>query len=257
LDLIARRRGVPLWRLLARAPVEPLAVSALVLVADPERTAEEARRLVARGYRTLKRKLGGPSRLDDDRRALAALRDAVGDSVRLRLDANGSFSTNDAPAVLRTLAPLDVEFVEEPVPTGEIAALREADVPLAFDESLGGEAWRTASAGARFGPWIAAVLKPTVLGGLVACCHLATRLRSAGIAVTVSHAFEGPIALAAAAHLALAVADRTHASGIARHVGLGAWPDVPLEGFGEPILEPPDRAGLGLDAARVAGGSAS
>jgi o-succinylbenzoate synthase len=246
LDLIARRSDVPIWSLLAPSRPEPLPISTLVPMADPERTVAAARYAVERGYRTLKRKLAGPAHLDADRRALTALRQAFGDSIRLRLDANGSFSPDSAEAALRTLAPLEIEFLEEPVPSRDLAALGDSLVPLAFDESLVGDAWRRGLEGASAGTWVAAVLKPTVLGGFGACRALASELRAAGIAVSVSHAFEGPIALA----------DRHHASGLARHAGLEAWPEVALEGFGEPTLEPPERAGLGLDAARVvAGGS--
>jgi L-alanine-DL-glutamate epimerase-like enolase superfamily enzyme len=71
------------------------------------------------------------------------------------------------------------------------------------------------------------VLKPMVLGGLSRCIELARHAAALNLGVVISHSFDGPVALVAAAALALALPTRI-AQGLAPHPGLAAWPHIPL-----------------------------
>ena len=95
---------------------------------------------------------------------------------------------------------------------------------------------------------IAVVLKPMALGGYQTCLRLAAEAKVLGLDVTVSHLFDGPVALAAAAHLALAVASRSRASGLDLHGALAAWPPVPVPLIGSTTVLAGDAPGLGLSA---------
>jgi len=86
-DLAARRAGLPLacwWRSNARREVP---VNAVVGAEAPGEAARQALEAVGRGFRTLKLKVGSGGRAD--RLRLAAVREAVGVEVALRIDANG------------------------------------------------------------------------------------------------------------------------------------------------------------------------
>ena len=89
-----------------------------------------------------------------------------------------------------------------------------------------------------------------VLGGLSHCLELGRRARALNLGVVVSHSFDGPVALAAAAALALALPAGI-AQGLAPHAGLSAWPPIPLPIVGAK-LQAWSGAGLGPAAALFA-----
>ncbi|MDL5363472.1 mandelate racemase/muconate lactonizing enzyme family protein [Halalkalicoccus sp. NIPERK01] len=105
---------------------------------------EEAEGNVDAGFDALKVKIGVgrhfPWSIDTDVEILRAIRDAVGDDIRLMADANHGYDTADARRVGRRLNDLDIYFFEEPIGpqhVEEYARLnRELDVPIA-----GGECW--------------------------------------------------------------------------------------------------------------------
>lgn len=113
-----------------------------------EAVVEEARGHVDAGFDALKNKIGlrrnlgwGP---EEDVELVRAIREAVGDDVRLMTDANHAYDVAEARRVARELADLDVYFFEEPVGpefVAEYAELNgESAVPIA-----GGECWAFAS----------------------------------------------------------------------------------------------------------------
>jgi L-alanine-DL-glutamate epimerase-like enolase superfamily enzyme len=201
-------------------------LGALVGGADDPSVVEASLAAAERGFGTIKVKLAGPL-LAAQLETLAAVRQAIG-SRSLRLDANQSLDASTAKAELAALVGLTPELVEEPVsPEALLSASFTSPVPIALDESL-----QNPGMFARLAPelarlrCVAVVLKPMVLGGFGACVRLAGEASAAGLDVTVSHLFDGPVALAASAHLALVVGSRTRASGLARHGGLAGWPGV-------------------------------
>ncbi len=120
-------------------------------------------------------------------------------------------------------------------------------VPIAVDESLHGphpEALLEALLRAKRCSVV--VLKPAALGGALRCIALARLARHHGAAVVVSHLFDGPVALAAAAELALALGG-SRAAGLALHGGLSAFPAARFPAFAPGCLVPHARPGLGVE----------
>jgi L-alanine-DL-glutamate epimerase-like enolase superfamily enzyme len=236
LDLQAQRKGVPLARLLdPRAPLEVPCSALLVSRTVPE-LAREAGRAVADGFRTVKLKVGG----DDDFALAAVVRDAVGPDVALRLDANGAWDAPLALERLAELAPLDIELCEQPTP--DLLGLESSPIPIAADEMVA----RDPAAAMERAQII--VLKPMLLGGVLAAWEIAQRAMQRGLRVIVTTALDGAIARAAAAHLAAAVLARgpQPAAGLAtgRLLVDDLCPDAlaPRDG----IVRIPDVPGLGL-----------
>jgi L-alanine-DL-glutamate epimerase-like enolase superfamily enzyme len=153
------------------------------------------------------------------------LRRTLGAGPRLRLDANQGWSEAELTSAGSLLEALDIEFIEEP--SLRLTRHVGTTVAVALDESLQGlkpedlEALEERS-GARF-----VVLKPMVLGGLSHCMELARHATALNLGVVISHSFDGPVALLAAAALALALPTPV-AQGLAPHAGLAAWPQIPL-----------------------------
>jgi o-succinylbenzoate synthase len=247
LDLVGQKAARPIWRLLAGTDeaVSPVPICSLIGSADDPGVVDAARGAIARGVASVKLKLSGPS--SDDRLArLCSIRAAIGDAG-LRLDANGSIPAESARSELAKLRALDVEFIEEPVVGSSLDSLAEPTVPIALDESLQDEsAWsRVGPASKRFG-CVALVLKPMALGGFSKCLAWAERARERGLHVTVSHLFDGPVALTACAHLALAVGSRRYGSGLDLHGALGAWPAARLPLHSDGAILANVEPGLGL-----------
>lgn len=102
----------------------------------PQAMATEAETMVARhGFRTIKVK-GGQGKAVD-RAVMKAVRDAVGDRVRLYVDANGAYPYAEAADYVRAMADFGAEMVEDPcvtAPNGKFRQLQEAGpVPVLVD----------------------------------------------------------------------------------------------------------------------------
>ncbi len=244
LDLAAQRRGCTLAAQLGGARRTGIAVNALLGDDAPAGCAAQARALVARGFRCLKLKLAADD-LDADRLRLAAVRAAVGSAIALRADANAAWSVAHAIAAIATLAPFDLEYIEQPV--AEIAAMatvrRAVSVPLAADESVVDAAAvdRLAAAGAAD----VIVIKPGFLG-LGESQRAIAAARRADLGVVVTSALDTSIGIAAAAHLAATLDDPLPACGLATAEWLaGDLARVPLA-IADGTLTLPPGPGLGL-----------
>jgi O-succinylbenzoic acid--CoA ligase len=202
--LEASARGVSFEDVLGGAQREIVAESALVT------SVAEARAALARGVRTLKVKIGVAGAWARELAFLHELRTAVpAHAATLRLDAGGGFPPGEARERLAALAAFAPEFVEEPVSGAALAALRDSPVPLAADESLQDPSlWPALAATCRV-----LVLKPTTLG-LRRCVALGAEAAERGLALVVTHSFDGEVARAAAAALARALPGRVLACGL-------------------------------------------
>ncbi|HET7067571.1 MAG TPA: o-succinylbenzoate synthase [Nocardioides sp.] len=195
------------------APVrDSVPVNATVPVVAPEAAHEIVRRS---GCATAKVKVADPgTSLADDLARVEAVRDALGPTGRLRVDANGAWSVDDAIGAIVALdrAAGGLEYVEQPCASVEdlAACRRRVGVPIAADESI-----RRASDPYRVRDLEAAdiaVLKVQPLGGVRACLRIAEDI---GMPVVVSSALETSLGLAAGVALAAALPSLEHACGLA------------------------------------------
>lgn len=180
-----------------------ISVNALIFGATPEEVGEAGEVAVDSGFSAVKLKVGG-GELQDDFARVRALREAVGSKVAIRLDANGAWQPQEALQTLRSLAPFDVEYVEEP--TSGLAAIAElasqSPIALAADESA--RSLADLSKVPQLGIPVA-VIKPSVLGNLKHLLAACQALVSGGVKITVSSALDSSIGIACAAHFAAAL----------------------------------------------------
>lgn len=195
-DLAGKAAGVPVWRLLGAQEAAPVRCNATLAAGSPERVADSARAWAARGFGTFKLKLG----IGDDLRQVSAVREALGPEALIRVDANGSWSREDAVAILRDLEPLRIELVEQPTERlRDMAAVATAtEVPIAADESVATA--KEAARAARAGACQLATVKLAKSGGVGGAAGVARHLP-----VYLSSALDGPVGIAAGAHLAQAI----------------------------------------------------
>jgi galactonate dehydratase len=147
-DLIGQSLGVPLWKILGgkfRDRVPAYANGWYQAEREPATIAKLAKQVVARGYRALKLDPFGAASAElpapERRRAeavIAAVREAVGPDVQILVEMHGRFTPATAIRVAAMLERYDPEWIEEPVPPENAAALtrvRNATrIPIATGE---------------------------------------------------------------------------------------------------------------------------
>lgn len=148
-DLVARRAGISmvdhLRSLAADRPGRPGGppgprTDVTLSIGTPDELAGAAAARVAEGFGTLKIKVGSDAAGDAAR--VLAVREAVPEGTRLRIDANTRWRADEAVAVLRTLADhdVDLELVEQPVARRDLDAMayvrRHQPYPVVADESV-------------------------------------------------------------------------------------------------------------------------
>jgi O-succinylbenzoate synthase len=182
-------------------------------VDDPPALVQSALRWSRRGFRTFKLKVGVEGDVDQVR----AVREGLPADARLRVDANGVWTRDQAAFKLAALEPLRIELAEQPVATlAEMSALRrEVELPLAADESVATVA--DAQEAVRSGACDAAAVKLAKVGGPSAALAVARVLP-----VYLSSALDGPVGIAAAAHTAQALPGSGFAAGLAHGLATAA-----------------------------------
>jgi o-succinylbenzoate synthase len=243
MDLECRREGKRLAETFSPTPRPAVACNMLLLETEPGKAAEEAARAVAHGYETLKLKVGSTSYLKDEKR-IAAVRKAVGPSVRLRLDANRRWHIETALLAMRRFERYGIEYIEEPT-DGEIGSLRGGSgIPIAADESIRGLSDARRVIRSRAVDLI--VIKPMAIG-VRAAFAIAGEAAAEGIGVVVTSILETPVGIAAALHVACAIPGEDRAHGLATATNLAP---NPVRGLAVPVrgmMRLPSSPGLGVE----------
>ncbi|MFR9587419.1 MAG: mandelate racemase/muconate lactonizing enzyme family protein, partial [Rikenellaceae bacterium] len=98
--------------------------------------AEEARDYIAQGYSAMKMKVG--LGIEQDIKNVAAIREAIGDKVRLGVDSNHAYNVREAIELAGKLEPYNIMWFEEPISPDDYAGYRElrsrTTIPLASGE---------------------------------------------------------------------------------------------------------------------------
>ncbi|MGF1431021.1 mandelate racemase/muconate lactonizing enzyme family protein [Kitasatospora sp. LaBMicrA B282] len=193
-DLLGKATDRPLHQLLglAGAPLPPTALS-LGACSDQELARRGA---ACRDWPILKLKL---TAADDGRRVGFLRRVYPG---RIWVDGNGSWEPGQALKVAEELARHGVELLEQPVPAGDVEALRtvhrHSPVPVFADEDCTGPADLARLAGAVTGINI----KLTKCGGLQPALDMITLARAAGLRIMLGCKNESTLGVTAMAQLA-------------------------------------------------------
>lgn len=198
-DLLGRTTGRPVHALLGDRTWQPAATAYTIGLISPEAAADSARRLVARGFTTLKLKAGAPDP-DEDVARVAAVR-AAAPHVRLLLDPNGAWTRGQAVSVLDRLAPYGPAAVEQPIPPGAPRDLAwvsaRSPAPVIADEDAAGPDDIARLADAAHGVNI----KLAECGGLHAATRMADLADAHGLGVMLGCLAASSLGIAPAVHL--------------------------------------------------------
>lgn len=131
-DLMAKRAGLPLWRLWGLDPAAAPRSSFTIGIDEPEAMRERVRE--AASYPILKIKVGTPR----DEEILRMIREEAPEKT-VRVDANTGWTAKQAIAALPMLQEFGVEFIEQPLPPADLEGLRllrrRSPLPIVADES--------------------------------------------------------------------------------------------------------------------------
>ena len=204
-DLYGQLYKIPVYKLMGGAK-KSIVTDITISVNPPEEMARDARTAIQRGYDCLKVKVGIDPELDVAR--LAAVREAVGKDVKLRIDANQAWNAKQAVRILDQMQEkgLDIEFVEQPVPAADLEGMqyvpRHASVPVLADESVfsPADALRIMQTGAAD----FVNIKLMKCGGITNALRIASAAEVYGVECMIGCMLEAKISVNAAVHLACA-----------------------------------------------------
>ena len=251
LDLKGKVLGAPVAELLGGFCRDRVPVVGYLFIDEPEPNARKAKAFVDAGYSELKLKVGRDFAQDHD--GIAAIRDAVGPDVRLRIDANMIWSVPAAIKWIRGLEKFDLQYVEQPVPDFDVAGLaqvrRSVSVPIAADEAC--TDLRSALELVKQDACDVFVVYPSEAGGLMRARQIAAVAEAAGKWCAIGSWAELGPATVANAHLAAATTTFAFASDTHYPLQLEDVLRDPLD-MSDGLLAVPRTAGLGVELDREA-----
>lgn len=193
-DLAGKRFGIPLYRLFGLDPSRTPMTSFTIGLDDLDVIRQKVRE--AAGFPILKVKLGA----GNDLQIVRTIREET-DAV-IRVDANAGWTEDQAISTINALAEFGVEFVEQPLPPGDLDGLRRVrervSLPIIVDEHVMTAADIPRYAGCADGINI----KLMKCGGLREALRMIYVARAHGLRVMLGCMIETSVAITAAAHLA-------------------------------------------------------
>ena len=223
-DLYGQLYKIPVYKLMGGARKQ-IVTDITISVNPPEEMARDAVNAVERGYDTLKIKVGAnPEKLETEAAAradleplraleqdvarLTAVRQAIGDKTRIRIDANQGWEPKQAVRLLNQMQDkgLDIEFVEQPVKAHDFQGLKyvtqRSYVPVLADESVFSP--EDALTIMQMGAADLVNIKLMKCGGLYNALKIASAAEVYGVECMIGCMLEAKISVNAAVHLACA-----------------------------------------------------
>jgi L-Ala-D/L-Glu epimerase len=249
-DLVARSQGVPVRDLLGPTVRESVALTRILSLKSPAEMAGIAAGHRDEGYRHVKVKLDNAEDGDLDVARLRAIRAEVGPDFGLTIDANQSYSPEQAVRLVERIADLGVLVFEQPVPAGDLDGLawvtQRSAIPIEADEAADSvERIRViAETGAAHGVSI----KLAKLGGLDHAATAARICADAGLEVRIGAHVGSRLLNAAALQLAAVLPGLREPAELAEFARLEGDPARGLEVEDGAVRVSPE-PGLGITVA--------
>ena len=210
-DILGRSLGQPVWRLLGGQCRDRIPAYASGGWAPVGQIGKQLLQYVERGHRAVKMRVGLQDRsVDDSAARVREVRETLGPSVGIMVDAHGTWSVREAQRFTRKIEDCDLGWLEEPVSPENIRGQAEVrastDIPIAAGES---EQTRFA-----FRDLIEARAVDVLQPDLAIAGGLTEALRIAALAATheltlAPHLWGGAILFASGLHLCVAVPSAT------------------------------------------------
>jgi L-Ala-D/L-Glu epimerase len=209
LDALGKTKDCPVSKLLSPVNFKPrtaVPVNAVISAKATKAAAETALNAKMKDYSCVKLKIGLGLSIHEEVERIATVRDAIGRSMHLRLDANEAWKLDEAIALLSQCVPYDIQYIEQPLHAQDLAGMhtlrQKIPIPIAADEAvynlesvylvLDNEA-------ADF-----LVIKPQLAGGLRVAQQMIQAASERGVGCVITSTIEAGVGVAAGLHLAAA-----------------------------------------------------
>lgn len=202
-DIAAQHARMPLYKFLGGENNKTIITDYTVSVGEPEQMAKDALKIKNQGYPAIKIKLGKNGNTDVER--IRAIREAVGNEIPLRIDANQGWKVKEAIETLNALAEFGIQHCEEPIARWKFMKLpkvkKNSPIPIMADESCGDE--HDAERLIELNACQYFNIKMAKSGGIYKGLKMVRLAEAAGIHMQVGAMLESRIAMTAFAHFAL------------------------------------------------------
>lgn len=246
-DIAAKHAGLPLYQFLGghKRTVE---TDMTIGIGSPENMAQYAIKYKEQGCRIIKIKLGKD--VHDDIERVKQIRAAVGNDIKLRLDANQGWSFDDALFALGAMEPYNIEFCEQPMRTWYDDLLPElslnSPIKIMADESCYNHHDARKLINSKSCEYLN--IKFSKSGGILEAQKIHEVALQTGVKCMIGGMLESRIAISAKLHFALAspnVVFYDLDSCLIGHLIDPVTGGVTYNGF---FVDIPDTPGLGADA---------
>jgi len=188
-ELASRIQDVPLYTYLGGATQSDIQFNGWIGELPPEEAAAEARRWLKAGFCSAKIKVGSGVEADRDR--VAAVREAVGSAMKLRIDANLQYDADTSLKLCRMVKQFDLQLFEQPAHLRDLAGLarvrREGGIPVMADESVSDHASLIEIIKADAADFVKFGIKQA--GGILRASRMLATADAAGLPVVIGHGF--------------------------------------------------------------------
>jgi len=246
-DLAAKAADKPLYQWLGGEKKQP-ETDLTIGIDTPVNMANTAVDFVQRGVRIIKIKLG--KNATDDVERVRRIREAVGESITLRIDANQGWTYDNALYALTAMQPYNIQFCEQPMRYWDDdklpALVQQSPIKIMADESVFDHHDALRIIKAKACDYVN--IKFAKSGGILEAIKIHTVCKQHQIPCMMGGMLESRVALSAFAHFALSHDNILFYDMDTCMLGHKTDPvtgGVQYKGF---FLEVPDTPGIGADA---------
>ncbi len=136
-DIKGKVSGKPVFNLLGGLVRNQIPLMYYLFRSGINEMVEQVRKAVEEGFNTIYLKVG--QNIEEDIAVIRAIREAIGDHVALRIDANEAWSPGSAVKIIKRLEDFNLEWVEQPTPSFDVKGLarvrKAVKTPIAADQA--------------------------------------------------------------------------------------------------------------------------
>ncbi|WP_255425125.1 mandelate racemase/muconate lactonizing enzyme family protein [Sporosarcina obsidiansis] len=203
-DIMGKASNLPVYQLLGGISHDELLVPQVLSIKSPKKMAEDAQRYVSEGFRSIKIKVGTDATTDIER--IRQVRQAIGEGIHLRVDANQGWNRLETLRIIRETADCQVDWFEQPTIAHDLKSLAEiravSPVPIMIDEGVSNTADLLNVIELRAADLLN--IKLMKAGGIYPALALTSMAAAAGIPCQLGSMVESAIGTMAGAHIAIA-----------------------------------------------------
>lgn len=227
-DLTSKRKNQTLSNFFFNSSLDNPRVNGAIGIQDISQSLTKADELIKSGILTLKIKVGVDN--NKERELLKAVRNSF-PRVKIRIDANQAWTSNEAIKVLTDYEQFDIEYCEQPVNEHDQEGMKKVKnsvkIPIAADESV--RSFKQAKSLIEQKACDLLIIKPSLFGRIKNSIVTKEWANSHGIDVVVTTAFDTIIGRTITAVLASGLGSTKYAHGLATGRFLREQGELPQE----------------------------